>query len=73
MTKNVATVALQRALAIGDEIAGSGAHLRANVPAEECGPYRLALAKMAGEMLLSVINPIVAQHPDLRPPGLKAR
>ena len=42
---------------------------------ERCSPeefkvYRLAVAKVLGEMLLEVMNPLYAEHPGLKPPGL---
>ena len=42
---------------------------------ETCSPqefktYRLAAAKVMGEMLLEVMNPLYREHPDLKPKGL---
>lgn len=39
-------------------------------PPEEFKAYRLAVAKVLGEMLLEVMNPLYAEHPDLKPTGL---
>jgi hypothetical protein len=33
--------------------------------------YRLAVARIMGEMLLEVINPLYVQHPSLKPPGME--
>jgi hypothetical protein len=41
-----------------------------NCPPEEFKTYRLAAAKVLGEMLLEVMNPLYAEHPDLKPSGL---
>jgi hypothetical protein len=42
---------------------------------EQCSPeefkvYRLAVAKVLGEVLLEVLNPLYAEHPDLKPSRL---
>jgi hypothetical protein len=42
---------------------------------EKCSPeefkaYRLATAKVLGEILLEVLNPLYDEHPDLKPAGL---
>lgn len=41
-----------------------------NCSPEEFKTYRLAAAKVLGEMLLEVMNPLYAEHPDLKPSGL---
>jgi hypothetical protein len=33
--------------------------------------FRLAIQKVMREMLLEVMKPIYAQHPDLKPPGFR--
>lgn len=42
---------------------------------EKCSPeefktYRLAAAKVMGEMFLEVMKPLYREHPDLKPEGL---
>jgi len=37
---------------------------------EEFKTYRLAAAKVMGEMFLEVMNPLYREHPDLKPEGL---
>ena len=37
---------------------------------EEFKAYRLATAKVLGEILLEVLNPLYDEHPDLKPAGL---
>ena len=39
-------------------------------PAEEFSRYRAAVARIMGEMLLEIMNPIYDEHPDLRPKEL---
>lgn len=41
-----------------------------NCPEDEFKRYRLAAAKVLGEMLLEVMNPLYARHPELKPAGL---
>jgi hypothetical protein len=38
--------------------------------AEELKAYRRAVGKIMGEMLLEVMNPLYARHPDLKPKEL---
>lgn len=38
---------------------------------EEFLKYRKAAAYIMGEMLIRVMNPLYAEHPDLKPEGLK--
>ena len=38
----------------------------------EYSQFRLAIKKVMGPMLLEVMNPIYAQHPDLKPPGFRS-
>jgi hypothetical protein len=40
-----------------------------NCSPEEFKVYRLAAAKVLGEMLLEVMNPLYAVHPYLKPEG----
>ncbi|GAB3787876.1 hypothetical protein [Dyella agri] len=42
-----------------------------NCPEDEFKRYRLAAAKVLGEMLLEVMNPLYARHPELKPAGLR--
>jgi hypothetical protein len=35
--------------------------------------FRLAITKVMGEILRGVMNPLYAQHPDLKPPGWRWR
>jgi len=38
---------------------------------EEFLNYRKAVAYIMGDMLIRVMNPLYAEHPDLKPEGLK--
>ena len=39
-------------------------------PTEEFQVYRRAVAKIMGEMLLEIMNPLYAEHPSIKPPEL---
>jgi hypothetical protein len=43
---------------------------------ETCAPaefeeYRRSVARILGQVLLGVLNPLYLEHPSLRPPGFK--
>ena len=40
-------------------------------PESEYPQFRLAIGKVMGEMLLEIMNPLYAQHPDLKPASLR--
>jgi hypothetical protein len=40
-------------------------------PESEYPPFRTAIQKIMREMLLEVVHPLYAQHPDLKPPGYR--
>jgi hypothetical protein len=37
---------------------------------DELRPFCFAIAKVSGELLLEVANPLYREHPELRPPGM---
>ena len=37
----------------------------------EYSQFRIVIQKVMREMLLEVVHPIYAQHPDLKPPGYR--
>lgn len=39
-------------------------------PAESSGKYKLAAGRVMGEILHEVLNPLYAEHPDLKPTAL---
>lgn len=45
--------------------------VQASEPSESFALYRTAAGKAMGELYFSIIEPILAQHPDLTPPGLQ--
>ncbi len=51
----------------------SVAQVRDECGAEELHAYRRAVGKVMGEILLEVLNPLYAEHPELKPPGWDAR
>jgi hypothetical protein len=40
-------------------------------PESEYPQFRLAIQKVMGPMLLEVVHPLYAQHPDLKPSGYR--
>jgi hypothetical protein len=46
---------------------GSIAHVQDTCSDKEFKAYRLACAKILGEVLVDVLNPLYAAHPDLKP------
>ena len=45
--------------------------LEAEAP-EVFGQFRTGVGKAMGELFFSIIEPVLAEHPDLAPPGLRA-
>jgi hypothetical protein len=56
---------------IGARLDSSVILVQSQCSAEEFAVYRRAVGTIMGEMLLEVMNPLYAQHPDLRPSELK--
>jgi hypothetical protein len=46
------------------------AEVRDKCPQEEFHDYRKAVGRVLAEMLLEVLNPLFAKHPELKPPGI---
>jgi hypothetical protein len=44
--------------------------VRDTASAEEFAVYRRAVGRIMGEILLEVLNPLYARHPQLKPEGL---
>jgi hypothetical protein len=40
-------------------------------PTDEFENYRRTVAKILGQVLLNVLNPLYAEHPALKPPGFE--
>ena len=51
------------------QINGSIAHVQDTCTDEEFKAYRRGCAKILGEVLFNVLNPLYASHPDLKPKG----
>jgi hypothetical protein len=45
-------------------------HLVEDSPPDEQRRYKRAVGRILGEILCEVLNPLYAQHPSLKPPGL---
>lgn len=46
------------------------ASVDASANKQEADKYKQAIARILGELLLEVVNPLYQQHPDLKPNGL---
>jgi hypothetical protein len=66
----VASEISQLMLEYGAKLNESVALVRDKCSQAELMAYRDAIAKIMGDMLLEVMNPIYAIHPNLKPPGL---
>jgi hypothetical protein len=58
-------------LHISQRLDDSVAVAQATCSEEEFKEYRLAVAKIMGEILLSVLNPLYGTHPSLKPPDFE--
>jgi hypothetical protein len=58
-------------LQYGRLLNASVARVQEHCTADELKLYRSAVAKVMGNMLLEVMNPIYARHPALKPKELK--
>ena len=71
MRKEIAQEISSLMLEYGAKLDSSVALVMANGSAEEAQRYRRAVGKIMGEMLIEIMNPIYAEHPDLKPPQLR--
>ena len=58
-------------LEYGARLNTSVALVKDRCTAEELRAYRMAVGKVMGDMLLEIMNPLYARHPDLKPGELK--
>jgi hypothetical protein len=58
-------------LDLGARLDASLTHVQKVAPAEDFVAYRRAVGKVMGEILLEVLNPLYALHPDLKPSQLR--
>jgi hypothetical protein len=42
----------------------------ARCPTAEFSAFRLAVGQVLGELLLTIVNPLYQEHPDIKPEGL---
>jgi len=58
-------------LEYGARLDASVALVKERCTDEELRAYRRAVGKVMGEMLLEIMNPLYARHPDLKPGELR--
>ena len=58
-------------LEYGARLDASVALVRDHCTDDELRQYRKAVGKIMGEMLLEIMNPLYARHPDLKPKELR--
>lgn len=73
MITNESTAAQIRLLIldIGRRLDESVAQVQHSCPPDEFQRYRRAVGIVMGEILLQVMNPLYAQHPEIKPKGLE--
>lgn len=71
MKKEIASELNNLMLAFSARLTESLRLVRENCTDDEYVTYRAVVAKLMGDMLLDVMNPIYAEHPDLKPEQLK--
>jgi hypothetical protein len=70
MEREIAARVLNLALEHSAELNKLVEFLQERASEEDFRKYRLAIGQVMGEMLRHIINPILDEHEDLRPPGL---
>lgn len=71
--KDVAAEISQLMVDCGSKLNSSVGLVKARCSAEEFEVYRKAIGTLMADILLEVMNPLYAQHPDLRPDELEKR
>ena len=69
-SKNVARDVSDLMVDIGRQLDASLSGVREGCSADEYKAYLAVVARMLGDMLLDVMNPIYARHPELKPAEL---
>ena len=69
--KEVAKEVNQLMLDVGAKLNKSVALAKERCSESEFKAYRLAVGKILGEMLMEVMNPLYAEHPDLKPEEMR--
>lgn len=70
MKRDVAETISKLMLECGAKLDESVRLVRDSCSASEFESYRAAVGQIMGTMLLTVMNPIYREHPDLQPPEL---
>jgi hypothetical protein len=70
MTKNTAKVLSDLMVSMGKELNESLRTVQQKESEGDFKRYREAVSKMMTTMLVEVMNPLYAEHPDLKPPEL---
>jgi hypothetical protein len=71
MKKEVAAQLSALMLEYGATLDRSVELVTANGSEQEAVRYKRAVGRIMGEMLVEIMNPIYAEHPDLKPPQLR--
>jgi hypothetical protein len=71
MKKEIAQQISSLMLEYGAKLDSSVELVMANGSVEAALRYKRAVGKIMGEMLVEIMNPIYAEHPDLKPPQLR--
>jgi hypothetical protein len=68
--KQLAADISERVLRVNDLLNEMANLVQKNGEESELRPFCFAIAKVSGELLLEVANPLYRAHPDLKPPGM---
>ena len=71
MTRDIASQINKLMLEFSAKLTESLRTVHENCTDKEYIAYRAVVAKLMGDMLLDVMTPIYAEHPDLKPEQLK--
>lgn len=71
MTKTTAKAVSELMLSIGASLDESISTVQASESDSEFRKYRDSVSKIMTTMLLEIMNPLYAEHPDLKPQELK--
>lgn len=71
MTNETARTVSDLMVAIGKQLNDSLSLVRSSETEEDFDRYREAISRMLVLMLVEVMNPIYAEHPDLKPAQLR--
>ena len=71
MNKQTASDVSALMLEVTEKLNASVEHVRSAGSTEEFESYRSAVAEILGTVLLEVLNPIYAEHPELKPAELR--